>query len=74
MDIESIAERAYRAIIDPASPANHLRRPARRTCLYCGQAYRSTVSILIDPGFCSDGCAVDAHLLACQVLDRVPIV
>lgn len=41
---------------DPGNPNNRLRRPARRTCTWCGNPYTSDVSVLAAAPFCSVRC------------------
>lgn len=52
--IEAIADRLHAVFTDPTHPTNQLKRPAKRSCIVCGETYRSRVSLLADRGYCPD--------------------
>ena len=54
--VERLAQWFANRLTDPSLSCNQLKRPAIRTCVHCGNTYRSTVSILCDSGYCSDVC------------------
>ncbi len=56
--LENLAQRLVEVFTDPTLPCNQLRRPTWRTCLHCGGKWRSTVSMLCESPFCSDGCQI----------------
>ena len=49
---------------DPADERNYLKRPAKRTCLHCGETYVSRLSVLAGSPFCSDVCRKATEKLA----------
>lgn len=59
---DEIADRLVTLFTDPTHPSNQLKRPARRTCVHCGETYRSRVDLLADSGVCADCLEVPTHV------------
>jgi hypothetical protein len=71
LELEHAARQLVAAMTDPARPENWLKRPATRTCVWCGGQWKTRLALLACSPYCQPACEDAALAHAEQVLGEV---
>jgi len=62
-ELDRTARQLVAAWTDKSNPDNWLKRPAKRTCLHCGNTWMTRMKLLASDAYCSDQCREDSRKL-----------